>query len=125
MDERLERGAARAEHLSPGFEQNLREKIGAVAPDFVRYTLEYPFGDVYSRPRLDIRARQIATVSALVTLGTIDQLRIHLRICLEIGISHEEIAEVLIQLSVYAGWPRALSAMTVAGEVFAEGESKS
>ena len=90
-----------------------------------QYTLEYPFGDVYSRPRLDIRARQIATVSALVTLGTIDQLRIHLRICLEIGISHEEIAEVLIQLSVYAGWPRALSAMTVAGEVFAEGESKS
>jgi len=117
-DERRERGAARAEQLSPGFEAALRESIGDIAPDLVEYTLAYPFGDVYSRPGLDIRSRQLVTISALVTLGTLDQLRTHLNICRKIGMTRDEVAEIIIQLSVYDGWPRALSAMAVAAEVF-------
>jgi 4-carboxymuconolactone decarboxylase len=119
-DERRERGAALAEKLAPGFEAGLQEKFGDFAPDLIDFTMAYPFGDVYSRPGLDLRSRQLVTVSALVALGALEQLRTHVQICRQIGMTSEEVGEIIIQLSVYAGWPRALSAAGVAAEVFAE-----
>lgn len=107
------------EQLFPGFEAALRDRIGEFAPDLVDLTVAFPFGEIYSRPGLDLRARQLVTISALVTLGTTDQLRTHLLICRQIGMTNSEIAEAIIQLAVYAGWPRALAAMTTAAEVLA------
>ena len=113
MDDRLNRGASLVEQLSPGFKANLQQNLGVFAPDFAGYTVEIPFGEIYSRPGLDIRSRQIVTISALVTLGTLDQLRVHLGVCRQIGMTGEEVAEILMQLAVYAGWPRALGALGV------------
>jgi len=120
MTHRHKRGAQLVEQLSPGFEADLRSKLGAIAPDFVDYTIEFPFCEIYSRPGLDIRSRQFVTISALVTLGAFDQLRTHLRICRTIGVTATEVSEVIMQLAVYSGWPRALSALTIAAEEFRE-----
>jgi len=117
--ERLERGRALLAQLDPGNEDMLRQAFEGVAPDMLGYVLEYPFGDVYSRPGLDLRSRLLVTLSAVATLGYAQpQLKAHIRNALNIGITREEIAEVFIQLSVYAGFPAALNALASAKEVF-------
>ena len=91
-----------------------------IAPDFARYVIEFPFGDIYSRPGLDIRAREVATIAALTAMGTAaPQLKVHIRAGLNVGLSREEIVEIIMQMAVYAGFPAALNAMAVAREVFA------
>ncbi len=76
--------------------------------------MEFPFGDVYARPGLDLRARQIATIAALTTIGEQRQLEAHLRFALNIGVARDELVEVLI----YAGWPRAINALYTARDLF-------
>lgn len=92
-----------------------------IAPDLARYVIEFPFGDIYSRPGLDLRSREIATIAALTALGNAKpQLKVHLQAALNVGCSREEIIEVVIQMAVYAGFPAALNGMTAVKEVFAE-----
>lgn len=91
------------------------------APDLARYVIEFPFGDIYSRPGLDLKSREIATIAALTALGNAKpQLKVHLQAALNVGCSREEIIEVVIQMAVYAGFPAALNGMTAVKEVFAE-----
>lgn len=90
-------------------------------PDFATYILEFPFGDIYSRPGLGLREREIATVAALCALGTAGpQLRVHLHAALHVGCTPAEIVEVLMQMAVYAGFPAALNGLVAAREVFTE-----
>jgi 4-carboxymuconolactone decarboxylase len=90
-------------------------------PDFAALLVEYPFGDIYSRPGLGLREREIATVAALCALGNAErQLRVHVKAALHVGCSPTEIVEVLMQMSVYAGFPAALNGLNMAREVFAE-----
>jgi 4-carboxymuconolactone decarboxylase len=90
-------------------------------PDFADYLVEYPFGDIYSRPGLGLREREIATVAALCALGNATpQLRVHIKAALHVGCTPTEIVEVLMQMSVYAGFPAALNGLNEAREVFAE-----
>ncbi|WP_228037914.1 carboxymuconolactone decarboxylase family protein [Nodosilinea sp. LEGE 06152] len=92
-----------------------------IAPDLARYVIEFPFGDIYSRPGLDLKSREIATIAALTALGNAKpQLKVHLQAALNVGCSREEIIEVVIQMAVYAGFPAALNGMTAVKEVFAE-----
>ncbi len=96
--------------------------LADIAPDFARYLVEFPFGDIYCRPGLDLRSREIATIAALTALGhAAPQLEVHLRAGLDVGLSREEIVEVLMQMAVYAGFPAALNGLFAAREVFAEG----
>ncbi|KQU64570.1 MULTISPECIES: carboxymuconolactone decarboxylase family protein [unclassified Rhizobacter] len=89
-------------------------------PDFATYVLEFPFGDIYSRPGLGLREREIATVAALCAMGTAGpQLRVHLHAALHVGCTPQELVEVLMQMSVYAGFPAALNGLAAAKEVFA------
>jgi 4-carboxymuconolactone decarboxylase len=91
-----------------------------IAPDFGRYLVEC-FGDLYSRPGLDLKSREIAVVAALTVLGTAaPQLRVHLHAALNVGWTREEIVEVIMQMSAYAGFPAALNGLFAAREVFAE-----
>lgn len=120
--ERFERGLARQRQLDPEITEELLESLAEIAPDFGRLTVEFPFGDVYSRPGLDLRQRQIVTIATLGALGQTRQLKVHIRFGRNVGLSEEEIVEVLIQLAVYAGWGRALDGLRAAKEVFA-GES--
>lgn len=91
-----------------------------IAPDFARYLLEFPFGDIYARPGLDLRSREIATVAALTAMGNAaPQLKVHIAAALHVGLTQEEIIEVIMQMAVYAGFPAALNGLFAAKEVFA------
>lgn len=95
--------------------------LDGVAPDLARYVIEFAFGDVYRRPGLDMKQRQLVTLTALTAIGDSErELRVHLHAALKVGLSAVEITEALIQCAVYAGFPRALNAVLVAKEVFAE-----
>lgn len=97
------------------------ESLKDIAPDFARYLLEFPFGDIYARPGLDLRSREIATVAALTAMGTATpQLKVHIAAALHVGLTREEIIEVIMQMAVYAGFPAALNGLFAAKEVFAK-----
>lgn len=117
--ERFERGLATQRQLDPTISEEVLAALADVAPDFGRLTIEFPFGDIYSRPGLDLKQRQIATLAALAAMGQERQLKVHIRFARHVGLTDEEIVEVLMQMSVYAGWGRALDALRAAKEVFA------
>ena len=94
--------------------------LADIAPDFADYLFEFPFGDIYSRPALDLRSREIATIAALAAMGNAaPQLKVHIEAGLNVGLSREEITEILMQMAVYAGFPAALNGLFAAKEVFA------
>ena len=93
--------------------------IGDFAPKLVTLTDEVLFGDIWRRPELPPRDRSLVTVAALITNGSTEQLQAHLQIAKDNGLSETELKEVIIHLAFYAGWPRAMSAIAVAKQVFA------
>ena len=96
------------------------DSLKDIAPDFAQYLIEFPFGDIYSRPGLDLRSREIATVAALTAMGNAaPQLKVHIAASLHVGLTQEEIIEVMMQMAVYAGFPAALNGLFAAKEVFA------
>ena len=96
------------------------DSLKDIAPDFAQYLIEFPFGDIYSRPGLDLRSREIATVAALTAMGNAaPQLKVHIAAALHVGLTPEEIIEVMMQMAVYAGFPAALNGLFAAKEVFA------
>ncbi|BBT73209.1 MULTISPECIES: carboxymuconolactone decarboxylase family protein [Enterobacteriaceae] len=102
------------------------ESLKDIAPDFARYLLEFPFGDIYARPGLDLRSREIATVAALTAMGNAaPQLKVHIAAALHVGLTQEEIVEVIMQMAVYAGFPAALNGLFAAKEVFTSHQDKS
>ncbi len=97
------------------------EKLKDIAPDLGRYIVEFAFGEIYSRPALDLKSREIAAVAALTALGNArPQLKTHIHAALNVGCTKEEIMEVIIQMALYAGFPAALNATLSAQEVFRE-----
>ena len=94
--------------------------IGDFAPKLVELTDEVLFGDVWERAELSKRDRSLATVAALIAMNRPDQLRSHLRIARENGLTQEELIETITHLAFYAGWPNAVSAIGVAKEVFGQ-----
>ena len=97
------------------------EALADIAPDFARYLIEFPFGDIYSRPQLDLKSREIGVVAALTALGNAaPQLKVHIHGALNVGCTREEVVEIIMQMAVYAGFPAALNGLFAAKEVFAE-----
>ena len=94
--------------------------FGDFAPKLVELTDDVLFGDVWERKELSKRDRSLATVAALVALHRPEQLRFHLENAVKNGITKEELIEVITHLAFYSGWPNAMSAMTVAKEVFSK-----
>ncbi|MCF8042283.1 MAG: carboxymuconolactone decarboxylase family protein [Desulfarculaceae bacterium] len=95
------------------------EALKDISPDFADLLIEFPFGDVYSRPGLDLKSREVATVAALTAMGTAaPQLKVHIHGALNVGCSRREIIEIMIQMSIYAGFPAALNGLFAAKEVF-------
>ncbi len=119
--DRYERGLKKLKEVDAKAGERMTERLKDIAPDLARYIIEFPFGDVYNRPGLDLKSREIATVAALTTLGNaISQLKVHINGALNVGVSRQEIIEIIIQMAVYAGFPAALNAMYAAKEVFEE-----
>ena len=120
METRYERGLRRLTEVDGEQIDRVVAGLRDVAPDFARYLVEFAFGDILARPGLDLKARQIATVAALTALGTAaPQLKVHIAGALNVGCTREEIAEVIMQMAVYAGFPAALNGLAAAREVFA------
>jgi len=119
-ESRLERGTRALSEIDGKAGENVVNALADVAPDFARYLIEFPFGDIYSRPGLDLRAREVATIAALTAMGNAaPQLKVHIEAGLNVGLSQEEITEIIMQMSVYAGFPASLNGLFVAKEVFA------
>jgi 4-carboxymuconolactone decarboxylase len=98
-DERYQRGLRRLAEIDGEAGERVVRALEGIAPDLARYLVEFPFGDVYSRPGLDLRSREIATVAALTALGNArPQLEVHLHAALNVGCSRGEVVEVLIQM---------------------------
>lgn len=116
---RYENGLAMLKLIDGSAGEKVVESLQDIAPDFATYLIEFPFGDIYSRPGLDLKSREIAVVAALTALGTAQpQLKVHLAAALNVGCSREEITEIIMMMAVYAGFPAALNGLAVAKEVF-------
>ena len=92
----------------------------AVDKDFARLIVEYPFGSVWGREKLDLKSRSMCTVAVLTALSRAPELDIHIRGALNLGITKEEILEILIHVGVYAGLPVTVEALRVARKIFDE-----
>ena len=89
-------GLAKLREIDGHAGERVVASLADIAPDFARYLIEFPFGDIYSRPGLDLRSREIAVVTALTALGNATpQLKVHLQAALNVGVTREEIVEVL------------------------------
>lgn len=94
------------------------DALAGIAPDLGRYVVEFLYGDLYQRPALDIRDRQLITLATLAALGGCErQLALHIGVALHIGISPDTVIELFIHQSGYAGFPRALNAVITARDV--------
>ncbi|MDR6214855.1 carboxymuconolactone decarboxylase family protein [Paracidovorax wautersii] len=117
-------GLAKLREIDGQAGENVVASLADIAPDFARYLIEFPFGDIYSRPGLDLRSREIAVVAALTALGNAQpQLKVHLQAALHVGVTREEVVEVIMQMAVYAGFPAALNGLFAAREVFAAADA--
>ena len=95
------------------------KSLADIAPDVGDYIIRFAFGEIYNRPLLDLRQREIATLSSLASIGGCEnQLKVHINASLNVGLTEQEIIEVFIQCLPYVGFPRVLNAIFVAKEVF-------
>ena len=116
---RYERGLAKLQEIDGEAGTHVINSLSDIAPDFARYLIEFPFGDIYARPGLDLRSREIAVVAALTAMGNAaPQLKVHIQGALNVGVTQEEVVEVMMQMAVYAGFPAALNGLFAAKEVF-------
>lgn len=100
-------------------ETPMQKMMGDFAPTFVSLTDDVLFGQVWSRTGdLPARDRSLVTIASLVTAGNIEQLHAHIPMGLANGLTEEEIKEAITHVAFYAGWPRAVSALTVAQQIF-------
>jgi 4-carboxymuconolactone decarboxylase len=106
--------------FGPGIESALKD-LAATCPDLARCLVEFPFADIYTRPGLDLKIREMLTVAALTVLGYPQaELKEHIRGALNVGCTRDEILEIILQMAVYAGFPAALEGVKTAASVFGE-----
>src|SRR6185436_13147160 len=92
---RLERGKRVLDEIDGAAGHKVIAALADIAPDFATYVFEFPFGDIYCRPGLDVRSREIATIAALAALGNATpQLKVHIEAGLNVGLSQDEIVEI-------------------------------
>jgi 4-carboxymuconolactone decarboxylase len=119
-DDRYARGLAGLRMVTGSEHPTILDSLAEIAPDLARYTIEFGYGDIWTRPGLTPRQRQIATIAALSAMGNAaPQLRFHIGGALNVGCTRREIVETFIHTTVYAGFPAALNALAAAREVFA------
>lgn len=122
-DARTRRGLKILKRVHGQAGADVLEKLAETAPELSELVIAFAFGDIYARPQLSLRERQIATVASVATLGhALPQLKSHINGALNLGITKTEIVELLMQMAVYAGFPAAINAVMAAAEVFAAHE---
>ncbi|MDM8568515.1 carboxymuconolactone decarboxylase family protein [Thiotrichales bacterium HSG1] len=120
-DNRYQKGLKTITAVNPNAEDDIRQMLKDICPDMGKFIIEFAFGDIYSRPGLDLKMRELITISSLVTLGhPKTQLTRHVKNALNVGCTKEEIVETILQMAIYAGFPAALNGLSIAKEVFEE-----
>jgi 4-carboxymuconolactone decarboxylase len=118
---RYERGLARLAQIDGAAGERITSSLG----DLGRYIVEFAFGDIYSREGMSLRDREIATVAALTSMGGREsQLRLHMQAALHVGLSFQELEEIILQTVPYAGFPTAINAMNLLLKLKAEREAQ-
>ncbi|MGB7319275.1 MAG: carboxymuconolactone decarboxylase family protein [Planktotalea sp.] len=114
-------GRELSEQLNPGMENALNARYGHLLPGMAEGVVDFAYGRQYARPGLPLRDRYLATIAALTALGgqTKPQLMVNIAGGRKAGLSQEEIAEAIWQMSLYGGLPAAINGLNAALEVFA------
>lgn len=120
VEERRKRGEAVIRDLNRGLPQPALERMREEFPFLAEATEAYALGDVWARPGLDGRTRQLAAVAAFAATGQLPFMRVHAGYALNIGVSEEELKEVIYMITVPAGISRAIAASQVLSELFTE-----
>ena len=120
VEERSQRGGAVVLKLNNGVPQQTLERMREEFPFLAEATEAYALGDVWSRPGLDDRTRQLAAVAAFAAIGERTFMRVHAGYALNIGVSEEELKEIVYMVTVPAGFPKAIAASQTLSELFAE-----
>lgn len=97
-----------------------QDALADIAPDLRKMIVEFAYGDVYSRPGLDVKSRALVVITAVVTQGAAPQTKTHITRGLHAGLTPKEIVEALLQLVPYIGFPRVQNALKIAQQVFQE-----
>lgn len=121
IEDRYERGLAAMKAVDGEAGEQVAAALQDIAPDLATYIVEFTFGEVYTRPGLSLRHREIVTIAACVALGTaLPQLKVHIHGLLNVGGTRQEVVETVLHLAFYCGFPAALNAIAAAREVFAQ-----
>ncbi len=123
--ERFERGFKKFQEIHGPVAKATLESVKDIAPELGQFVTEFAFADIYSRPGLDLKTRQLLTIASLTTLGNAPlQLKSHIKGALNVGCTKKEIVETLLQMAVYAGFPASMNAIYAAKEVFIERDKR-
>jgi len=122
VDERLDAGKAAFNQVYGDKAADLfLERRSGLGADLARFGLEFNFGDINSRPGIDLATRELLTLATLIGLGGADpQLAGHTRAALRLGVSPATLAELVIHTVQYVGFPRAINALAVVRETLAD-----
>ncbi len=120
MDDRYKIALETVAKINEAGSKRIEDAVGAIAPDFHRLIMSFAYGDINSRPALDLKSREIATIAALTAMANArPQLEAHIVGGLSVGLTREEIVEIIMQMAVYAGVPASLNGMMAARAAFA------
>ena len=117
---RYEKGKEVLENIQERPLEEIFEGLEDIAPDLSRFVVEFPYSEIYTREEVDLKTRELCTVSALTVLGTIPQLKDHINAALNVGNTPIEIVEIIMQMTAYCGFPKAINGIVAAKEVFEE-----
>lgn len=121
--DRLNRALSLLDTLEPSAPAKVTANLDAMSDDFAEVVLGFAFADVIARPGIDLRTREMLTVAMLAAMGTAPgQLEFHMRAALNTGVTRGEIVEIVLQVSVYAGVPACMNAVTAAKKAFQTAE---
>ncbi|MDL4820988.1 carboxymuconolactone decarboxylase family protein [Actinomadura opuntiae] len=120
-EERHQYGMKILEQVDGEAGQRIVDSLADVSPELGHQVVAWAFGDMYARPELPARDRQLVTLGVLAALGGCEpELEVHINAALNVGLTATEVAEALLHTAVYAGMPRAINATLVAKKVFGE-----
>ena len=118
---RFELGSEKLKEIDGIGGENVIQSLQDIAPDVGKYIIEFAFGDVYTRPELNMQEREMITITSLLTTGDCEpQLEVHINGSLNVRLSPEKIIETFIQCIPYTGFPKVLNAIYTAKKIFAE-----
>ena len=121
QNDRYQRGWDKLKEIDGEAGEKDINSLKDICPDLGRFIIEYSFGDIYTRDGLDLKSKEIAVIAALTAMGTATpQLKVHLNGALNVGCTINEVKEVILQMSVYAGFPCCINAMNALKEVLQE-----